>query len=85
MKIPKIFFCSMMLLLFLTDKSYGQGETTFTNPLVASGADPWCIYKDGYYYYTNSTGNNITLRKTSNIATLKTAKKKYFSLLPAVH
>ena len=74
----------MMLLLLLTNKSYAQGQTTFTNPLLPSGADPWCIYKDGYYY-TNSTGNNITLRKTSNIATLKTAKKKYFSLLRAGH
>lgn len=49
---------------------------TFTNPLLSSGADPWCIQKDGYYYYTNSTGSNITLWKTKNIIDLKSAEKK---------
>jgi GH43 family beta-xylosidase len=51
-------------------------QKTFTNPLLPSGADPWCIYKNGYYYYTNSTGKNITLWKTKNIAYLSTAEKK---------
>ncbi|MCX2575163.1 glycoside hydrolase family 43 protein [Pedobacter sandarakinus] len=49
---------------------------TFTNPLLPSGADPWSIYKDGYYYYTNSTQRNLTIWKTKNLADLKTAEKK---------
>lgn len=49
---------------------------TFTNPLLSSGADPFSFYKDGYYYYTNSTGNNITLCKTKNLVGLKNAKRK---------
>jgi GH43 family beta-xylosidase len=44
--------------------------------LLSAGADPWCIYKDGYYYYTNTTGHNITLWKTNSIANLKTAPSK---------
>ncbi|MBS1529168.1 MAG: glycoside hydrolase family 43 protein, partial [Bacteroidetes bacterium] len=49
---------------------------TFKNPLLQSGADPWCIQRDGYYYYTNSTGSNITIWKTRNITDLQHAEKK---------
>ena len=53
-----------------------QSATTFSNPLLPAGADPWCIYKNGYYYYTNTTGRNISIWKTKTIAALKTAEKK---------
>ncbi len=56
--------------------STAQRSKTFTNPLLPAGADPWCVYKDGFYYYTHTTGNNITVWKTNNIATLKTSQKK---------
>ena len=63
-------FCFSML------ASAAQQGKTFTNPLLPAGADPWCIYKNGYYYYTHTTGNNITVWKTKSIATLRTAEKK---------
>lgn len=60
-----------------------EAQQTFTNPLLPSGADPWCIYKDGYYYYTNTTRNNITLWKTDNMANLpKAVKKQVFNPPP---
>ncbi|MEP6951457.1 MAG: family 43 glycosylhydrolase [Ginsengibacter sp.] len=59
------------------------GQQTFTNPLLPSGADPWCIYKDGYYYYTNTTGRNITIWKTKNMGNLATAEKKIIWTPPA--
>lgn len=49
---------------------------TFTNPLLPSGADPFSFYRDGYYYYTHTTGNRIVLWKTDNIAKLKDAEQK---------
>ncbi len=49
---------------------------TFTNPLLPSGADPYSIYKDGYYYYTHTTGTNLTIWKAKNLTDLKTAEKK---------
>src|SRR3990170_4892724 len=52
------------------------GSATFSNPLLPSGADPFCFYKDGYYYYTHTTGNNIVLWKTKNLTDLKNADKK---------
>jgi len=53
-----------------------QTTDTFTNPLLPSGADPWSIYKDGYYYYTHTTGNRLVIWKTKSIAQLKSAEQK---------
>ena len=73
-----------ILSIFLADASTAQkAAKTFRNPLLAAGADPWCIYKDGYYYYTNTTGKNITVWKTTSIADLKNAPKKIVFTPPA--
>jgi GH43 family beta-xylosidase len=53
-----------------------SAQSTFTNPLLPSGADPWSIYKDGYYYYTNTLGDRIDIWKTKNLADLRTAERK---------
>jgi GH43 family beta-xylosidase len=60
-----------------------NAQQNFTNPLMPSGADPWSIYKDGYYYYTNTTGRNITLWKTPSLAQLASAEKKVVFTPPA--
>jgi len=60
-----------------------SAQKTYTNPLLPSGADPWVIYHDGFYYYTNTTGRNITLWKTKNIVDLKSAEKKVVWTPPA--
>jgi GH43 family beta-xylosidase len=49
---------------------------TFTNPLLPSGADPYSFHKDGYYYYTHTTGRNIVLYKSKTIDGIKDAPKK---------
>lgn len=72
-----VLYCSAIPL------SFGQQDTSFTNPLLPSGADPWCIYRDGFYYYTNTTGRNITIWKTTSIAALKTAEKRVVFTPPA--
>lgn len=48
---------------------------TFTNPLLPSGADPWVMYKDGFYYYTHTRGNQLEIWKTTSIAGLKNAER----------
>ncbi|MEP7143126.1 MAG: glycoside hydrolase family 43 protein [Ferruginibacter sp.] len=83
MKILRLLFYVMIVKITLTTNAYAQLSKTFTNPLLSSGADPWCFYKDGYYYYTNSTGKNITLWKTKSIAGLRTAEKKVVFNPPA--
>jgi len=63
--------------------NYGFAQVkTFTNPLLSSGADPWVIYQNGYYYYTNSMGDRLILRKTSNMADLKNAEQKTIWMPP---
>lgn len=83
MKKWKPLFYSMAICCLQIAGTFAQSAKTFTNPLLPSGADPWCIYKNGYYYYTNTTGRNITLWKTSSIAGLKTAEKKVVFTPPA--
>jgi GH43 family beta-xylosidase len=60
-----------------------QQSTGFTNPLLPSGADPFSFYKDGYYYYTHTTGNRIEIWKAKNLADLKTAEHKTIFRPPA--
>ncbi len=81
MKVLKFFFCIIMSVGL--PALHAQDIKTFTNPLLPAGADPWCIYKDGYYYYTHTTGRNITLWKTKSIAALPAAEKKVVFTPPA--
>ncbi|ETZ23656.1 family 43 glycosylhydrolase [Pedobacter sp. V48] len=48
--------------------------TTFTNPLLSSGPDPWVIRKDGYYYYMNTQGTQVSIRKTKALSQLNRAE-----------
>lgn len=47
--------------------------TTFKNPLVGSGADPWVIKKGGSFYYMSTQVSNISITKTSAISELSKA------------
>jgi GH43 family beta-xylosidase len=47
--------------------------TTFTNPLLSSGPDPFVAQKDNYYYYTQTQGNKISIWKTTKMSQLKNA------------
>ena len=50
--------------------------TTFKNPILNSGADPW-VYKNGEeYFVTFTTGDNITLIRTAKMSELKNGTKK---------
>lgn len=74
---------SLMTMLLVSFSIICAAQQTFTNPLLPSGADPWSIYKDGYYYYTNTLGNRIDIWKTKNLAELKTAERKTIWTPPA--
>lgn len=54
----------------------GENFPTFQNPLLSSGPDPWVIYHDGFYYEMNSTGVNLTIRKSRDITELRRAERK---------
>lgn len=71
--------CCFPVLLSAQDKT----SQTFTNPLLSNGPDPWITWHDGYYYYTHTSGNSVSLRKTRNIADLRNAPVKKVWTPPA--
>jgi GH43 family beta-xylosidase len=75
--------CAILLSLGLNSSGQPATGNTFTNPVLPSGADPWVFYRDGFYYYMNSTGRNLTVWKTRNIPDLKNAEKKVVWRPPA--
>ncbi len=44
--------------------------TTFANPLLASGPDPWVYQKDGFYYFLSTSGGDVRIRKTAKMSEL---------------
>ncbi len=56
---------------------------TFHNPLLPVGPDPWVVADNGFYYYMNSTGTNLTIWKTRDITDLAHAEKKAVWTAPA--
>lgn len=51
-------------------------STTFKNPILITGADPWVYKNDNEYFVTFTTGDNITLIKTDKMSELKKGLKK---------
>ena len=60
-----------------------QGPDTFHNPLLPTGPDPWVITHNGFFYYMNTTGKNLTIWKTRDITDLAHAQKKVVWTPPA--
>jgi GH43 family beta-xylosidase len=52
------------------------GQSTFHNPLLRGGPDPWVIYRDGFYYEMNTTAVNLTIRRARDLSDLKRAERK---------
>jgi GH43 family beta-xylosidase len=48
--------------------------STYANPLLPSGPDPWITQVDGIYYYTHTRGDRIALWRTDDIAKLAAAE-----------
>lgn len=48
-------------------------ETTFTNPIVTFGADPWVAQKNGKYYFTYTQGGKLVLYATTAMSELALA------------
>lgn len=87
----KILICISILLmsrpaLCQVDSAEHTGTApaaTFTNPLLPTGPDPWVIVKDGYYFYMNTVGTNLTIWKARSIGDLEHATKKIVWRPPA--
>ena len=53
-----------------------DADSTFTNPLLSSGADPWTIFHEGNYYYVKSEAGAIVLMRTPDITDLAHAYRQ---------
>ncbi len=66
-----LFFLSI---LTCSEKSPDQpapaADSTFTNPLLPGGPDPWVMQKDGNYYYTHTLANRIAIYRTGKMSEL---------------
>lgn len=64
-------------------KQEADSTTTFSNPLLRSGPDPWVIQKDGFYYYMHTEGNRLSIYKTRALSQLNKAEKITVYTAPA--
>ena len=56
---------------------HSDGVTnTFTNPLLASGPDPWVEHHGEWYYVTHTTGKDLRLYRTKKMSELRNAQFK---------
>ena len=53
-----------------TPSPVADTATTFRNPLLATGPDPWVIYQDGFYYVMHTTGGDLRIYKTKKMSLL---------------
>jgi len=76
----KIIILSTMLISVIVRLEYCQEESeipaTFTNPVVADGADPWVIRYQDVYYYCFATDDRIWISCSKNLHEIGLAEPK---------
>lgn len=78
----KFLLCAASLLALTCNKKSGTTtppvttvvDTSFTNPLLPSGPDPWVEQQDTMYYYTSTRGDRISIWATSRMSNLRNAR-----------
>ncbi|MFC5464559.1 family 43 glycosylhydrolase [Lederbergia graminis] len=48
----------------------------FSNPINTAGADPYVMYKDGYYYFTRTLGHRIDLWKSRTLTGIDLGERR---------
>ena len=54
----------------VTPTPVADTATTFKNPLLSVGPDPWVVYQDGFYYVLHTTGGDVRIYKTKKMSLL---------------
>lgn len=60
----------------------GGEVSDFTSIIDNDGADPWILQTESYFYYTKTTGNNLTLWRAENLSLVATGEKKIIWEIP---
>lgn len=58
-------------------------DTSFMNPLLASGPDPWVVQKDTMYYYMHTLGDRLGIYSTGKMSALNKEKMTTIWLPPS--
>lgn len=65
---------ALMSGLILAAAATAEGkQRMIANPILPSGPDPWIVRADDIYYYMNTLGNRLAIRKSNNLAHLADA------------
>jgi GH43 family beta-xylosidase len=82
-KNKSIFLICLIILLVSCKNKRSDSATNneqpikiYTNPILPLGNKPWAILQNGYYYYTQETGDSILLWKTKDLTDLRNAPHK---------
>jgi len=57
----------------VTPTPVADTSSTFKNPILPVGPDPWVVYQDGFYYVMHTTGNDLRIYKTKKMSELATS------------
>lgn len=60
----------------LPSRAQQPEASTFRNPLLPLGPDPWVTSANGFYYYMHTTQHDLTIRRTRDITDLVHAEVK---------
>jgi len=80
--IPTKLLAFLLLILFCYacgNKSKEENltrENVYTNPVKKRGGEPWAIFHNGMYYYTEGHEDRIVIMKTTDITNLAEAERK---------
>lgn len=74
-----VFICFTFCTLIACKNDFSKAQkvetkTTFKNPLLVTGPDPWVTQKDGIYYFCRSTGHDLEIISTKKMSQLGQAK-----------
>lgn len=59
-----LFIAALLLRVTL----HSAASETYTNPIIADGADPWVAFHEGYYYLTYTTGSGVVIHRSTRLA-----------------
>lgn len=82
----RLLFLGLMIAISLVGCASGQTKGMVSHkslPIIDNnGADPWVYRKDDTYYYTKTTGNNVTLWKSNHLSTMASGQEKIVWEMP---
>ena len=78
-----ILIAALMITGCSTGTDPGEEVSDFTSIIDNNGADPWILQTEAFFYYTKTTGNNLTLWRAENRSHVAAGEKKIIWEMPA--